>query len=57
MTATDQGVNAVVNAEHLTLADVRGRSLIIHEGGDNYTDTPENGGGKARIACGVVPEE
>lgn len=57
LTATDKGVNAVVSADHLALADVRGRSLMIHEGGDNYTDTPENGGGKARIACGVVPKE
>jgi Cu-Zn family superoxide dismutase len=56
LTATDQGVNAVVNAPELTMADVSGRALVIHEGGDNYTDHPENGGGKGRIACGVVPE-
>jgi superoxide dismutase, Cu-Zn family len=29
---------------------------MIHEGGDNYTDNPENGGGAGRIACGVVPK-
>ena len=29
---------------------------MIHEGGDNYTDQPENGGGKGRIACGVIPK-
>jgi Cu-Zn family superoxide dismutase len=56
LTATDQGINVVVSAPHLTLADVRGRALVIHEGGDNYTDNPENGGGKGRIACGVVPK-
>lgn len=40
----------------LELADVTGRALVIHEGGDNYGDTPEPlGGGGARIACGVVP--
>jgi superoxide dismutase, Cu-Zn family len=39
----------------LTLADFDGKSLMIHEGGDNYSDTPKPlGGGGARIACGVV---
>jgi Cu-Zn family superoxide dismutase len=39
----------------LTLADFQGRSLMIHEGGDNYSDTPKPlGGGGARVACGVV---
>ena len=38
----------------LTLADFQGKSLMIHEGGDNYSDTPKPlGGGGARIACGV----
>ena len=41
--------------ETVKLSDLRGRALVIHEGGDNYTDNPENGGGKGRIACGVVP--
>jgi superoxide dismutase, Cu-Zn family len=41
----------------LTLAEVRGKALVIHEGGDNYSDTPKPlGGGGARIACGVIPE-
>jgi Cu-Zn family superoxide dismutase len=39
----------------LGLDDVRGRALMIHEGGDNYSDQPKPlGGGGARIACGVV---
>ena len=39
----------------LTLADFKDKSLMIHEGGDNYSDTPKPlGGGGARIACGVV---
>ncbi|HLK91156.1 MAG TPA: superoxide dismutase [Cu-Zn] SodC [Polyangia bacterium] len=39
----------------LTLADFQGKSLMIHEGGDNYSDAPKPlGGGGARIACGVV---
>lgn len=39
----------------LGLDDLRGRALMIHEGGDNYSDEPKPlGGGGARIACGTV---
>lgn len=42
-------------APRLTLEEVKGRALIIHSGGDNYSDTPVvNGGGKSRIAGGVI---
>jgi superoxide dismutase, Cu-Zn family len=42
-------------APHLTVADVKGHSIMIHAGGDNYSDQPAPlGGGGARIACGVV---
>ncbi|MBA2127629.1 superoxide dismutase [Cu-Zn] SodC2 [Hyphomicrobium methylovorum] len=54
--ATDKGVNVVVSVQDLKLSDVLGRALVVHEGGDNYTDHPENGGGKGRIACGVIPK-
>ena len=54
-------VDANGNASHpvlaprLKLSDLKGRSLIIHAGGDNYSDYPEKlGGGGARVACGVV---
>jgi len=44
-----------VTVPHLTLADAKGRAIVIHAGGDNYSDQPEPlGGGGARIACGVV---
>lgn len=44
-----------VLAPRLKLADLKGRSLMIHAGGDNYADQPEKlGGGGARLACGVV---
>lgn len=37
------------------LADIKGHSLMIHEDGDNYSDTPEKlGGGGARMVCGVI---
>lgn len=45
-----------VLAPRLKAADLRGRSLMIHAGGDNYADHPAKlGGGGARMACGVIP--
>lgn len=42
----------------LTLADVAGKTLMIHEAGDNYSDQPKPlGGGGPRVACGVIPAE
>jgi len=44
-----------VLASHLKAKDLKGRALMIHAGGDNYSDQPQPlGGGGARIACGVV---
>ncbi len=35
--------------------DFKGKTLMIHAGGDNYSDAPKPlGGGGDRIACGVV---
>ena len=45
-----------MTAPNLKLSDIAGRALVIHEGGDNYSDQPENGGAKGRIACGVIPK-
>jgi Cu-Zn family superoxide dismutase len=53
--ADAKGVNQTVTAPRLKLADFKGKALVIHDGGDNYTDQPENGGGGGRIACGVLP--
>jgi Cu-Zn family superoxide dismutase len=53
---TASGIEQTVVAPRLKLADIKGRSLVIHEGGDNYSDNPENGGGKGRVACGVIPK-
>lgn len=45
-----------VVAPHLKLADITGHAVMIHAGGDNYSDQPVKlGGGGGRIACGVVP--
>ena len=51
----DGKANDSVLAPRLKMDDVKGRALILHAGNDNYSDTPEPlGGGKARIACGVI---
>jgi Cu-Zn family superoxide dismutase len=54
---TDGKAANSVLAPRLKMDDVKGRALIIHAGGDNYSDDPEPlGGGKARIACGVIKD-
>jgi superoxide dismutase, Cu-Zn family len=55
--ASAKGIDQSVQAPRLTLAEISGRALVVHEGGDNYKDNPENGGGAGRIACGVVPKQ
>jgi Cu-Zn family superoxide dismutase len=38
-----------------SLASLKGGALMIHAGGDNYSDQPAPlGGGGARLACGVI---
>jgi len=37
-----------------SLSQIQGRSLMIHSGGDNYSDNPPLGGGGSRFACGVI---
>ena len=45
-----------VLAPRLKVADIKGRSLMVHAGGDNFADQPKKlGGGGPRKACGVVP--
>ena len=44
-----------VFAPELELEDIQGRAIMIHAGGDNYSDTPKPlGGGGERVACGVI---
>lgn len=52
----DEGTATLpVLAPRLEVDDLKGHSLMIHQGGDNYSDTPEPlGGGGSRVACGVV---
>jgi superoxide dismutase, Cu-Zn family len=42
-------------APRLSMKDLTRRAVVIHESGDNQSDRPKpNGGGGARIACGVI---
>lgn len=51
----DGTASGKLRASRLKVADIRGRSVMIHAGGDNYSDQPAAlGGGGARIACGVI---
>ncbi|HXW69793.1 MAG TPA: superoxide dismutase [Cu-Zn] SodC [Dissulfurispiraceae bacterium] len=53
--AADGKATLPVLAPRLKISDIKGRALMIHAGGDNYSDTPAPlGGGGARVACGVV---
>lgn len=42
-------------APNLSVEDLLGHSVMIHQGGDNYSDSPlPLGGGGKRIACGII---
>lgn len=47
--------NPVLAPRLKKLEEVKGRSLMIHAGGDNHSDHPSPlGGGGPRMACGVI---
>ncbi len=49
-------VQPVVAPRIKDINTLSGLSLMIHSGGDNYSDEPAAlGGGGARMACGVIP--
>ena len=50
----DGSTTTEVVAPRLRTEDLRGRALIVHAGGDTYSDVPPLGGGGARIACGIA---
>ena len=44
-----------VLAPRLKMAEIKGKALMIHAGGDNHADHPAPlGGGGARMACAVI---
>lgn len=52
---SDKGqANTPILAPRLKLSDLNGLTLMVHAGGDNYSNTPALGGGGAREACGVI---
>jgi superoxide dismutase, Cu-Zn family len=52
---TNGNATLPILAPRLRLNELKNRSLIIHEGRDNYSDVPTKlGGGGARIACGII---
>ncbi len=54
-TAADGTAKKALVAPKLKVADLKGKSLMIHAGGDNYSDQPAPlGGGGARVACGAI---
>lgn len=47
--------NTTSIAPRLKLADIQGLAIMVHAGGDNYSDDPKPlGGGGDRVACGVI---
>jgi len=49
-------INSVVTVSRITdVAQLKGHALMLHAGGDNYSDIPKKlGGGGARMLCGVI---
>ena len=44
-----------VLAPNLKTSMLKGKAIVIHAGGDNYSDQPAAlGGGGARVACGLI---
>lgn len=57
LVVNDKGVaDYAVLAPKLTkLSQIQDKAIMVHVGGDNYSDSPEAlGGGGARMACGVI---
>jgi Cu-Zn family superoxide dismutase len=53
--APDGSATLVLLAPRLKVKDLTGHSLMIHAGGDNFSDEPAAlGGGGARVACGMI---
>ena len=53
--AADGAAKVTLMIKRAKAQDFKDRSLMIHAGGDNYSDEPAPlGGGGARIACGLI---
>lgn len=56
LTANAEGkIDQTVIAPRITdMGRLAGHALMVHQGGDTYSDEPRLGGGGARVACGVI---
>lgn len=52
--AEDGRATLPVLAPRLSVSAIKDHAIMIHAGGDTYSDNPAMGGGGARIACGVI---
>lgn len=53
--AADGTASTPILAPRLQLVNVRQHALMVHAGGDNFSDAPKPlGGGGARMYCGVI---
>lgn len=59
LNVNNEGIaNVPTLAPRLTTKEIVGHTLMIHKGGDNYSDQPTKlGGGGERVACGVISGE
>lgn len=53
--AADGSMTRPVVKNDLTLAELHGRSVMIHEYGEQPSDPAQPTGGGARVACAVIP--
>ena len=44
-----------VVAPRLKVSNILSHALMLHNGGDTYSDEPSLGGGGMRMVCGVIP--
>ena len=54
MAADGTAVTPVLAPKIKTIDELKGHSVMIHVGGDNFHDHPAKLGGGARLACGVI---
>ena len=49
----DGSINQTVVNSKIKYSDIAGKSFVIHENPDNYTDNPANGGSGARLYVAI----
>ncbi|EKV31727.1 Superoxide dismutase [Cu-Zn] precursor [Caenispirillum salinarum AK4] len=54
----DGSIDQVVTAPRIDdMSRLAEHALIVHAGGDTYSDEPSLGGGGARVACALIPAQ